>query len=58
MAIQKTCQICGDTYFVSRINKDDPNLYVCQYCDEKYHISDRGKKRGRKNRKKNNDNRA
>lgn len=54
MAQQKTCQICGDTYFVSRLNKEDPNLYVCQYCDEKYRISDRGNKRGRKNRKKNN----
>jgi ribosome-binding protein aMBF1 (putative translation factor) len=55
---QKTCQICGDTYIVSKFNKEDPKLYVCQYCDDKYRITDGGNKRGRKNRKKNNNNRA
>ena len=54
MPMQKTCPICGDSYFVSKLNKDEPNLYVCQYCDEEYHITERGNRRGRKNGKKNN----
>lgn len=52
MAIIKTCQICGEDFYVSKFNKDEPHLYVCKSCDEEYHISIRGNKRGKRNKNK------
>lgn len=51
MSIQKTCQICGMDFYVSKFNKDAPNLYVCEDCDKEYHISERWK-RGEKRKHK------
>jgi len=52
MAIKKQCQICEREFYVSKFNRDEPHLYVCEDCDEEYHISERWNKHGKKRKHK------
>lgn len=52
MAIKKVCQICEQEFYVSKFNKDEPHLYVCEDCDRAYHINERWRKNGEKSKHK------